>query len=1272
MASLEELMRAQEESEQAVDETLVEPKMTLPMIQQPQPVAQPAAPSAQGPVTQGLVPDPIELFQKGLDGLGLGRYDIKAPIERSADWLYELFTNREKEERQKQAGVDVRHQELPDPIAESVRGLQSSVAAWNSMLDIEPEFTKNAAEGMLAAIFNQNIIPGQPRLNPEDFNVRSSEGRLVFNSPLARGRPTPLDPYDLTSEDFGQALSDMKPFVWELTGAVLGTVGGTAAGIGVSALTGGTTAMPLAQKMGVVSGVVGEALAAIQVQYDMRVDALTNQGFRPTRWLMPEDDPEDKSIPEQGKLDDTGKGAIRWVFWNTGPGEGQGRWDPTSRETYSDAEVFTKGARGKALWAAGGALGGSVLYKLYRWNKGNRAANQLGSIVDSRDFERALRSQRIEINKGNLADIAVTTPQVLLRYADELSLRATREEARKNVKRAAKLREAEAKYREDASTAQNLLQGLGGAKVGTQAAQRAVREVVERETDQPVSQVQVGGRVGGDLTTRDISDEQLRATGEQVTAVVRQQASETAQIGLNTFRGSIRKLEQTLLSGNLRVSLDPGQSVSNMATALSKTKDLLFSGEKSFFTTQVYGPIRKNMNNFIPGGKKIEIFAPQQLRLARRRVELREQPLPDIDDFIKSVSATLTLPKPTKEGERVFGIGQKVPITATLDTVNRQILELRSNIAPKLKTGAQKREAKLLDQALINLRKHLVEGSDQYKNVANAAEQKEIRKALQDFNDADGLYNQAQELYSRGNIDNALSKLDTDLPYAQRATEFFKQLIPPGSSPEEVANLLKSLDDPIIGIKTLESTSTKNLLASGLYETWRRRVTGRGTTAEQIAGGQAKLTDVFDISEHKKFIDEYGPVLKSLLPETKDYDELINNPEKLFNVAQNDLRKYAELKKAFDSNADLKGLIGTFDDFRTALDSVLTKSPSSYRNLRGSIENSTLERSAKKDLLRDMDDAVRALFIRKISKDSPALGSVIDGEKLAKIFVKPALMKERQEGEMFGDALSIVFNKTQMNRLQRMGRDLQLLEQAAKSAEGFPTVWPELTGSILDSRKPLGALARVYVGVLNTRARALTAAQRVLGTKAGDVLLEALLDPKKAEELLRQRIPKPGMLKSSLINLVGATTGVYWSMDEAEDVEELSGIKKVSSEELEQESKFRRKVSIPKVDEELFIDIPSDQIDFRLLEKPVSIPGLNIPAAERIPEFLRKQLPKSLQLQYPGTISAPPVVEKGIGAIQRGAVDLLRRREENKLTGAPFNSGGIVQAVPRRARQRVL
>jgi hypothetical protein len=370
------------------------------------------------------------------------------------------------------------------------------------------------------------------------------------------------------------------------------------------------------------------------------------------------------------------------------------------------------------------------------------------------------------------------------------------------------------------------------------------------------------------------------------------------------------------------------------------------------------------------------------------------------------------------------------------------------------------------------------------------------------------------------------------------------------------------------------------------------------------------------------------------------------------------LDAYKKFQTAVEENTALKkvGISAPFDP-ATAVSEVLRLSPSSYPILRETVGDLSIPSAQKTQLIADMDEAVKSFFVRRVTTETPSGGVRIDGAAIQET-LKKFLDIDMDKGKL-GQAMASVFNPEQIRRIQGIGKDLEILEYSARAGN----ILPDLKNSILDTRQPIGALARVYVGVLNTRARALTAAQRLLGGKAEKVLLEALLNPTVAKDLVSKRVPKPGMLKKLLINFVGSTTGVHFNEAEADDVLNIAGI---TGGEIEAERLFMPE----RPDRGPYPDVRTVQ---ELTDADVKVPSINIPAWPTVLDHIPGAdlvTPQSIRSQLPYTVESPPGLTQ---AIQQGAEQLpgvgiasLRQAEQRKMMGLPFNKGGIVNARPRR------
>ena len=1287
--SLDAILKAAEEQKIGEEKSLVEGTSPLPLVPlvpgatpSPAPIVQPTQSQIFG-VDVPKIPSPGEL----LTGAGLP-YNPFSYLEGAAatagEWVAELLTNRREEIDQDKQGLDVRQRSLSEPLAKAVRSKQSSLGGWLSMNEIDPEFTKRAAQGALSALWNDDarkrnqVLPTGEVKNyaPSQFDVRlnTDTNELTFKNPETGDR-VPFDSYAITPEDFSHILTELKPFLWELGGSAAGSVTGT----GVGAISGRPTIM---RHTGVIGGVAGEALGAIQGTYDRRVDALREQSYRPVHWIMPSDDPSDKTIPINGRKDS--RGPLRWVFWNAGTGEeGGGFHDSAARPTYTDAEVFATGAPTQALFSVGGAGVATVLYKLYRWNKGSAGANILGDVATAKDFERAMASQGKAVSSGELLAADLNTPQLFTRYANELDRQASEAFAAGNKSKYNKLKSEALHFRTIGSTYQSQLMGLpGGTIAGQEATQDIARTALEKEG------LDIAQAVGGPptrpgvRTAEDISDTQITDTGETLVQTLSQDAAQQADAGLFAVGGSIRELERTLLelAGQLRRGQDPATAGNigpssapfrDLSERLEQMKSYLFRGENpdgtpgdSYFD-EIYKDAGKALRLAVTAGgapNRITIPAPVQFRAARRRIAAAGRDLEHIDPFIKKISAELGLPIPTYKDEKVFGLGPNVEVKGSVGLVSRRLKELRA-MKSELKTNEQKLAAEQFDRALVNLRERFAKQSEPYRR-GTPDQKNEIIARLNGLNQVDADYHAAQQIYSKSSIGKALLVAGREgVDSVEQSATFFKTLIPPNASPADLEDLLASLTHSKFGIRMSEDVTAENMLINGLYQTYLDAVY-EGIPLNNILRDRANITTFFDPKTHAKFIQEYGPIIKRLLPDRignrssdEVYQDLVNDPPKMFALVRDRLDAYKKFQTAVEENTALKkvGISAPFDP-ATAVSEVLTLSPSSYPILRKTVDGLSIPSAQKTQLIADMDEAVKSFFVRRVTTETPSGGVRIDGEAIQRT-LKKFLDIKTDEGKL-GQAMASVFKPDQIRRMQGIGKDLEVLETAART-EG--SMWmPPLTGSVLDKKTPLGAVARVYVGVLNTRARALTAAQRLLGGKAEKVLLDALLDPKKAKNLISRRVSKPGMMKKLLINLVGSKTGTYFNEEEADDVLNIAGI---TGGEIEAERLFLPE----RPDRGPYPDVRTIQE----LEAEVEVPELNIPSWEAFSQLpFASYVPDIAKLKYPGTVSASPeltdVVRQGAEKLPGVGIASLREAEQRKMMGLPFNKGGIVNARPRR------
>jgi hypothetical protein len=1273
MSLLDRMNAAREERRAGEEETLAKGTPPLPYTAVVPPDPDPLA----GPVQSisepegGLETARRIFFDPGwlLDRDGKSSFNpftmVKKGAEVTAEVIDEAVTNRRKEQELADQGVDVRHKGLTDAQGDAVRSIQGQTANILSMYDLEPEFVSNTLNGVLSAKFNkvEEDAGSDTRYAPSQFQVAvdTDTGRLLFTHPVTRQR-TPIDSFAVTSEDFTHVMEQMKPFLLE---AGLGAAGTAVGAVGGAFFSRNPA---IAARAATVTGGLAEIFGAVFAKYDQRVSALRLAGYRPVRWNM-EENREDASAP------------LRWMFYNAGRGL-DGRNEPfpdPGEKSWLDTNVFLEGAETTAAWALGGQVAMKGLYGLYRLSSGGPAGKEIGDIASARDFEKALRQRDIEVGQGEVLKQNLNTPQVMFNYADHLALQASEETTKGNFRRARKLRDEASYYRRIGDDYNNKLNDLGVSGSGQAQAnidQAGVEEI------RKVTGVDPELRIPGSATG-EVVDEQLIGVGRRVINTVTESDAQKVATNLNTMRGASDNLRQQLIEqgrvmrGGPEVSgagttLDvfPSQSPSiKLQQAFDDTKAFLVGGDNSWWSTQINKPANKALQDLVGGGN-ITIRAPDALRMQRASI-LRQGISSRVDEFTKYVAQTVNLPQPKMVGRNVQFGGPKVEVTTNLKDVSSMLRQLRILKGEVANSANDMRVANQLEDTLLDLRKRLVQGSPKYLE-ANQAGQAAIKKALRGLDEADALYNETMGLYSRGRIGKAMQIANQQPvgPTDQRSTSFFQALIPPNSSAEDVGMLLTSLNRSDIGLRAADNISAEQLLRSGLYQTYLNKVVGEEDIAEAVArretgkGVDESLKRVFDIEKHRKFMSEYGPVLRALTPAQGDrsadevFQELNDRPEALYKIVRDNLDARKKLEKALNESSSLRAL--GIDPARPdiAVSDVLTTAPENYGALRKLVGDLEIDKGVKKTLLKDMDDSVKSMFVRMITTRTPGRGVSIDPTLL-----QEALQRVRAGGEeafRFRSALEVVYSKGELEQMGKIAQGLEVLNQSARTGTGLP----DLKGTLLDNRKPMGAIARWYVGVLNERARALTSVQRVVGRKTEQVLLKALTDPTQAQKLLKSTISKAGLLGRSILNLVGATTGVYFSQEEAEDLAEFSKLGPIDPKTgMGDISRERLGGPAPYVDRDR-------STNYRDLRTPMKIPELNIPSASSIAELpvVGQYIAPYVGGQTPATITAPRAVQQGLGNLQQRAVNVLRDVEQRKLAGvpAPMNKGGIVNARPRR------
>lgn len=171
-------------------------------------------------------------------------------------------------------------------------------------------------------------------------------------------------------------------------------------------------------------------------------------------------------------------------------------------------------------------------------------------------------------------------------------------------------------------------------------------------------------------------------------------------------------------------------------------------------------------------------------------------------------------------------------------------------------------------------------------------------------------------------------------------------------------------------------------------------------------------------------------------------------------------------------------------------------------------------------------EQIRGVLFRKLLNPEDTMAAT-RGDALEALNASTLASRELKDNSRIYD---MAFGKKHRKALETIFRDIETLGRVEQSS-GLESLMKKPT------QIPLAAL-KVYVGVLNRRARALTQGQKYLGDKLHTKFREALLDPEKALALVKGRnISQKSKL---LTGLLGQILGI--ELGEAIDAVQTFGI----------------------------------------------------------------------------------------------------------------------------------
>tara|TARA_Y100001963_G_scaffold7257_1_gene9415 strand:- start:581 stop:4084 length:3504 start_codon:yes stop_codon:yes gene_type:complete len=738
-----------------------------------------------------------------------------------------------------------------------------------------------------------------------------------------------------------------------------------------------------------------------------------------------------------------------------------------------------------ALFSIAGNIGARAIFKLGRLALyGTTGADAMKGGLTVEQFERAVDSFR----KTNLGETAAVSGQkaptsVVLQKAGEDLIERSRigglgPEDAKNM-----FEEGQA-YLRQAEVLRTAEQGTGA-----ESARVGLREEIVRkgEGEAAVDAPLVAGARSEEVATAVQKGMPIKAQTE-----VNKQVDELIEAN----RNSIDELEKITAPGTDTAAADLGKSFVAKGNAIMGTPDGL---------TGVYGVFNQIQRALSRQGQAGIPTRPFEVGSLLKEVDKLQKRSAAIGGafpkgFLESWNATVRRVQ-TKAGEKS---GQ---INLNYGQMKDLILSIRSELGGNLSQP----QRKSLSDLLGKMEKVQLDGL-KIVDEANAARGVNTSYAVQQLV-ADNQLKQLASIWQRG-----MTQGLEEGTYGKIANKLFA----PNADPNMVGNIMATLRP---GKNQLE------LMRNTLLYRYKQAMQGaaRGEVSEgaDLAGRRIRIgLDADDLTvvradqaTHGTFMRENETWINTLFKKG-EFDKLT---EEVSNVTkqQADLKGMEKFQESL--RVSLGGNVALTDDLGRAIINEPNKLVDEIYKL-GVAERvpafmdmyKALKFLPKEEryLAREQ---IRGLLFRKLLTPEDTMAGARD-EPFDALNASTFASRELKDNSRIYD---MAFGKKHREALETIFRDIGTLSRAEQGAAGlFETLSKPRT------QIPLAAL-KVYVGVLNRRARALTQGQKVLGEKLDSKFREALLDPDKALALVKGRniSQKSKLLTGLLGQILGIETG---------------------------------------------------------------------------------------------------------------------------------------------------
>ena len=457
----------------------------------------------------------------------------------------------------------------------------------------------------------------------------------------------------------------------------------------------------------------------------------------------------------------------------------------------------------------------------------------------------------------------------------------------------------------------------------------------------------------------------------------------------------------------------------------------------------------------------------------------------------------------TKAGEKAG------TINVTYSQLKDQIIALRAELGGNINAPQRKAMSDLLGEMekvqLAGLRA-VDEANAAAGRSTNYAGQQQV---------ADNQLKQLAEIWQRGHTKG----LDTGSYY-----KISNKLFAPNASPEFVGNIMGTIKpgkDQIVLMRNAILYRYKQAMA-GLSR-------GELEAGADLAGQRVRIgmgEDALTVKQasqtaHAKFARENESWIKALFKDG-EFDKL---GDEVTNVSGQAIRlnKLVNFDKTLRKNPIFAGsMVKITDDLSKVVveaperlvDEIYRLDPgprsAAFKELFKSLKGlPRLEREIARE-------NIRGLLFRKLLRPDEFMAATRD-EPLDAFAMSTAASSELKANSSIYD---MVFGKSHRKNLERIFSDISTLSRTGTDPAAAASLRTPLT------QVPLAAL-KVYVGVLNRRARALTQGQKILGERLDRKFREALLDPDRAARLVKGRnmSDRSKLFLNALGQILGIETG---------------------------------------------------------------------------------------------------------------------------------------------------